>query len=148
MPIDHLPVRLRSPARRLRDWLLTDAPAMVIIGAGVLIRGISYSVLLGSPPATGSHPAELALPMHLWAIIWITVGAGLLLASARHTGIIAAVMLGLGISLNAIWGFSFLASTFVDSPRAYVTAVGYLSLVGLVAWAVWRGRTGQVRRGA
>lgn len=146
MPIERLPLRLRSPARCVRDWLLTDAPAMVIVGAGVLIRGVSYSALLGPPPAIGSHPAELALPMHLWAIIWITVGVGLLVASIRHTSIVAAVLLGLGISLNAIWGISFLASTFVDSPRAYVTAVGYLSLVGLVAWAVWRGRTGQVRR--
>ncbi len=146
MPIEFLPTVLRSPARRVRDWLLTDAPVLVIVGLTVIIRGVSYSPFFGAPPARGSHPAEAALPMSVWAIIWIITGVVILFASCKPTSIIAAVSLGLGIGLHVVWGLSFLLSTWQDNPRGYVSAVGYLGTSALVAWAVWRGRAGQVRR--
>lgn len=146
MPIDILPTPLRYPARRVRDWLLTNAPVLVIVGLTVIIRAVSYSPFLGAPPARGTHPAEAALPMNIWAVIWIITGVVILCAAVKPTSFLAALSLGAGIGLHVVWGLSFLLSTWQDNPRGYVSAVGYLGISALVAWAVWRGRAGQVRR--
>ncbi|CAM5462823.1 hypothetical protein [Corynebacterium variabile] len=72
MPIDHLPRRLCGPAERIRDGLLTDATALVILGAGMIARGISYSDIAG--PGPSGHPAESWMTMGTWSIVWVAVG--------------------------------------------------------------------------
>ena len=146
MPIEHLPSRLRPPARRLRDFLTSDAPALIILGLGILARGLSYSPhILGPAPRIGGHPAEAALPMPTWSIIWVAVGVVCLIGAVWSRRKVAALAIGLGVGLNMLWAGSFVAATITgDMPRGWVSAVGYASVALLVVWAVWRGARAEV----
>lgn len=138
MPIELLPQPLRWWARWVRTFCLSDGVALLVLGLGIIARGVSYV-----PAAQGrsvSHPAEGALPMSVWASIWIGVGVVCLVAAVWHDSVVAAVALGLGVGLNLLWAGSFLAATINGSmPRGWVSAVGYMSIAALVLWSTWRG---------
>ena len=105
MPIELLPQPLRWWARRVRTFCLSDGVALLVLGLGIIARGVSYV-----PAAQGrsvSHPAEGALPMSVWAIIWIGVGVVCLVAAVWHDSAVAAVALGLGVGRNLLWAGSF-----------------------------------------
>lgn len=142
MPIDHLPRRWQPPLERLRAFLFTDATALLILGVSIILRGISYI-----PHEIGgridTHPAEGALPISAWAVIWIGVGILCLVSVPWHEGPVAAVALGLGIGLNALWAASFFTASITgDMPRGWVTGTGYLALALAVLWGVWRDKRG------
>ena len=141
MPIDHLPQRWQPPLIRLRAFLFTDATALLILGVSIILRGISYLSLTGG--GVSSHPAEGALPIGVWAIIWIGVGVLCLVAAPWHKGPVAAVALGLGIGLNALWAASFFTATITgEMPRGWVTGTGYAAVALLALWSVWRDKRG------
>ena len=146
MPVLFLPARWHPPARRLRNFLLTDATALLILGIGILFRGLSYAPgVLGPAPQGGSHPAEVMLPINAWAAVWIISGVACVVAAFTKSPVVDAVALGLGVALNIAWGASFIAATIIgDSARGWVSAVGYFSIAALVLWAVWRGKRGDV----
>lgn len=139
MPIDHLPVRLRSPAEKARDLLMTDAGVMIILGIALIIRGASYYAL-------GTHilvnPLDLYLPTWVVAGWWITVGAALLGASRWQATMVGRLVLTLGVATLTLWG-----SLFLFAPPAAFAQRGiiYLALAAVVIWAVWRGRRGEIR---
>lgn len=140
VPIDHLPPRIRRPAEKLRCFLLTDATALIILGMSIILRGVSYIPYeLGGRIDT--HPAEGALPLSAWAVIWIGVGVLCIVAVPWHQGPVAAVAIGLGLGLNGLWAASFLTASLTgEMPRGWVTAIGYAALALTVLWAVWRGK--------
>lgn len=147
MPVD----KIRNPtmsrwAYRLRSWGLTDGPLLLIIGGEVITRGVSYAGLSG-----GSHPAESALPMDAWAVIWIIVGIWCLVTAPKPHLLPAQLALSAGVGLNVLWAGSFLAASFfTDQSRGWVTAVGYAALSLVVMWSIWRGRRahGEPRKAA
>ncbi len=137
MPIEHLPPRIRRPAERLRGFLLTDATALLILGVSIILRGVSYMPALGG--GVSSHPAEGALPISVWAVVWIGVGVLCLVAAPWHKGPVAAVALGLGLGLHALWAASFFTASITgDMPRGWVTGTGYATVALAVLWGVWR----------
>ena len=141
MPIVHLPRSWQPPLVRLRDFLLTDATALLILGVSIVLRGISYMPVMGG--GVSSHPAEGALPIEVWAVVWIGVGVLCLLATPWHAGPVAAVALGLGVGLNALWAVSFFASSVTGGmSRGWVTGTGYATVALVVLWAVWRDKRG------
>lgn len=143
MPIEHLPPRLRSPAERLRGFLLTDATVMLILGVSIILRGVSYMPIMGG--GVSSHPAEGALPISVWAIVWTGVGVLCLASSPWHEGPVAAVALGLGIGLNALWAASFFTASITgDMSRGWVTGTGYGTVAVVVLWSVWRHKRGGI----
>ena len=146
MPIQYLPASVQPTARRLRGWALTDAPALVILGVGLLLRGVSYMpYLMGDSPS--SHPAEGFFPIHIWGVIWIVVGLACLVATVWER--LAPAAIGAGVGLHAIWAMSFLADSMIEqSPRGWLPAVGYASVALLVMWAVWRGSREEIPEGA
>ncbi len=146
MPIQFLPASVQPTARRLRGWALTDAPALLILGAGLLLRGLSYMpCLMGDSPS--SHPAEGFFPIQVWGVIWIVVGIACLVATVWERAAPAAI--GAGVGLHAIWAMSFVADSIIDhSPRGWLPAVGYASTALLVLWAVWRGSREIIPEGA
>lgn len=146
MPIEHLPRQLRTPAKRLRSFLMSDAPALIILGIGTMSLGLLYSPhVFGRPPRSGGHPAEAALSMPTWSIIWVSVGALCLIAAVWSRRKIAALAVGLGVGLNMLWAGSFVAATITgDMDSGWVIAVGYASVSLLVIWAVWRGSRAEV----
>lgn len=146
MPIQYLPASVQPTAYRLRGWALTDAPALVILGIGLLLRGVSYMPhLVGDSPS--SHPAEGFFPIQVWGVIWAAVGIACLVATVWERAAPAAI--GAGVGLHAIWAMSFVADSIIDhSPRGWLPAVGYASTALLVMWAVWRGSREIIPEGA
>lgn len=139
MPIDHLPVRLRSPAERARNLLMTDAGVMLILGVTMIIRGVSYYSL-------GAHvlvnPLDTELPSWVASGWWISVGVALVVSSWWQATAPARVILMLGVGTLAAWG-----SLFLFAPPAAFAQRGiiYLALATVIVWSVWRGRRGEVR---
>lgn len=136
MPIEHLPPSVRPAARRVRDWARTVGPALLILGAGAIARGISYTPLLMSEHARQAHPVEGTLPMGVWAWVWIIAGAAAVVAAWWPRA--APVAVGACVGLNLLWGGSFIADAIAESSvRGWLPAVGYLSIAALVLWGVW-----------
>lgn len=147
MPIEHLPTRMQPAALRVRDWCLTNGPALIILGGGIIARGVSYIPGESGIPSPASHPAEMLLPIGWWAVIWITIGVVCLIAAAVPRVQPAAV--GAGVGLHSIWALSFLADSIAyGSPRGWIPAVGYASIALLVMWSVWRGSREIIPEGA
>lgn len=144
MPIKHMPESWQPKLTHVRNFLRSDATALLILGVGILIRGLSYIPgVLGPAPLGGSHPAEFMLPLHVWAVIWVSIGLGCIAAAFANSRLADAVGIGFGVGLNAAWGSSFLGDTvFGDSSRGFVSSIGYLSVALLVVWAIWRGKRG------
>lgn len=144
MPLEHLPERWQPRAYRVRDFLMTDATAQIVMGIVILLRGMSYApVILGPPPLHGSHPAENILPLNVWAAIWIGVGVVCVAAPFTRRARLEAASIGAGVFLHMLWGFSFLSLTLLgEAERSWVTSLGYFATAFLVAWAVWRGKRG------
>ena len=140
VPINHLPKALRPAACRLRDWCLGIGPALVILSVGAVARGITYlPPLLNESTMSRSHPVEGTLSMAVWGWVWIIAGVAALVAVFWER--IAPVAVGAGVGLNILWGASFIWDAIVrESSRGWLPAVGYLSVAGLVSWAVWRGQ--------
>lgn len=146
MPIDHAPRAWRPWLYRVRRWALTDAPALVILGVGLILRGVSYiPSLVGESPS--SHPAEEFFPIQVWGVIWIAAGLACLAATVWERAAPAAI--GAGVGLHAIWAMSFVADAIAEhSPRGWLPAVSYASVALLVIWAVWRGSREEIPEGA
>ena len=143
MPIDHLPRRLQPAADRIRGFLLTDATALVILGAGMIARGISYSDRVG--PGPSGHPAESWMTMGTWSIVWVAVGVLCLGIAPWHRTLTAAISVGAGVGLHLLWGLSFLWQSIEEHSRTWVSSIGYFMIVALVSWAVWRGSRIEIR---
>ena len=128
---------MRGIVARLKLFCLSDGVALLVLGLGILARGVSYTP--HSPKTPAGHPAEDALPMSVWAGIWIGVGLACIVAAWWAESLAAAVALGVGVGLNLLWAGSFIAATVSgDMPRGWVTAVGYISVSLLVMWSTWR----------
>lgn len=142
MPIDHLPRRWRPAAERVRAFALTDATVLLILGAGCLARGISYSGLT----STATHPAEAWMSMGTWSSVWIALGVLCIGVAPWHRSATAALAVAAGVSLHMLWGFSFLWATMDGTmPRGWVSSLGYFMVTSLVAWSVWRGSRTEIR---
>lgn len=139
MPIEHLPPRVRPTARRVRDWARTVGPALLILGAGAIARGVTYLPALMSEHARQAHPVEGTLTMDTWAWVWIVAGVTAVVAAWWSRA--APVAVGACVGLNLLWGASFIADAIAKSSvRGWLPAVGYISIALLVLWAVWFGR--------
>lgn len=147
MPLQYLPASVQPTARRIRGWALTDAPAILILGLGLIARGVTYMPVYFGGPGPGSHPAETFVSMDVWANIWIA--SGIICLTALAFPKLAPAAIGVGVGLHAIWAMSFVADSIVDrSPRGWLPAVGYASIALLVMWAVWRGSREIIPEGA
>lgn len=139
MPIDHLPIRLRSPAERIRAYLITDAGVMIILGISMIARGLSYLSL-------GQHVLVNPIDTHIspWVLAswWLIVGISLVVASWWQASAVSRIILMIGVSTLAAWG-----SAFIFAPPAAFSQRGiiYLALAAVVVWSVWRGRRGEIR---
>ncbi|PLV98749.1 hypothetical protein BRL53_08940 [Corynebacterium ulcerans] len=147
MPIERLPTSVQPTARRMRAFLMTDSTAIIILGIGILARGLSYlPIVLGPPPSRGSHPAEGLLPIEAWGLVWVIVGILCLLAAFTKQQVLEVLALCAGVALDCLWGFSFIQGAIIagQGSRLWVSSIGYFSIVALVMWAVWRGKRGDI----
>lgn len=140
MPIERLPTRVQPAAYRLRAIIMSDATLLAVIGIMGVVRGISY---LDDPLFT--HPAELWLSLHVWAIIWIISGTLCLVAAVFYRSTFSAVMIGLLVGLYILWGCSFALQSLADGAALWASATHYWGIATVTTWAVWRGSRMQIR---
>lgn len=100
--------------------------ALVVFAYGALSRGIAY---IDAPQTGLTTFVDALVPLHVWAVVWTAAGT-LMIAGIWHR-LIARVALGLGGTLWAVWGLSYMAATIVgDSSRGWVTGSAMLTLAG------------------
>lgn len=122
---------------RIERAVASDATGLVILGLSALVRGISY--FRANPERIPAHWLEGQLSPTSWAWVWIVIGVGCLIATCVPR--ILPITVGLAVGLNSLWALSFLILWATgDSPRAYVSALGYLATAGLATWGFGRGR--------
>lgn len=105
--------------------------ALSMSAAGAAIRGIAY---LDAPNTRYTTFIDAWIPLHLWAFIWLTAGA-LMLIGVWHR-LVARWGLSLGVGLWGAWAVSYTASwVFGDQSRGWVTAAAFALIAGLT-WIV------------
>lgn len=138
MPIEHLPPRLRPPARKISDWSFTVGPELLLFAFGAIARGISYLPVLMSESAQKAHPVEGTLPMSVWAWVWMVTGVAIIISVWWRDA--APLAVGVGVALNVMWGGSFIADAIIrHSARGWLPAVGYISVPIFVLLALRKG---------
>lgn len=140
MPIEHLPKAWRPPARRVRDWLRTDAGIMLIL-AGFFLTRAGAGVAGGRAPLQ-AHLLEQMMPAWALTAVWIVIGV-LLSWAAFHEGArwsrwVLAVAVG--------WCAGWAAFTLLASTRNFeVFGAAHACIALLVMHSVWKGRSGEIR---
>ncbi|AOD23801.1 hypothetical protein IM25_21285 [Rhodococcus sp. p52] len=116
--------RTRPQHRKLRIAVLLTAAWCS------LLRGIAYL------PSTDGNPIYLTyvdwwLPMHAWAVLWIT--GGIALAGAPVYPRLAVPAMSVFVGMTTLWSVSYLMSwIFLDSPSSWLTGS---TLAGMAVFA-------------
>lgn len=108
---------------RLRVATLTVGSAVVVA------RGAAY---LGAPTTGGLTTfVDGLVPLHVWALVWITAGAAIFCGIWSRT--LARVAMSCGAALWSVWGLSYIWATIVgDSTRGWVTGATMLGMAGFM----------------
>lgn len=127
MPVDRIPTRWRPAAYRLRNYLLTDATAVAILGVGIAGWGIGRIKEWG--------------PLSL---LWLTLG--MVCAVAPMIWPRRGELIGLTVGVMANLGLAFHSaiSALIGGTPAGSPAAAHFSVVVLAMWAVWRGKRGDL----
>src|SRR5690625_2987241 len=110
------------------------ATALTLIAVGTTSRGLAY---IDAPDTSLTTFVDGLIPLHAWAIVWITAGLAVFAGIwSRWAARIAGMLAG---SLWAVWSASFLLSwvlhilpwTEGGAPRGWVTGTALLTIAGL-----------------
>lgn len=119
--------------RRAKHSLLSPRGwGLATMGAAGLARAWSYlEPGLDAPPNQLAYVGEL-IPITIYAFMWLLVGLG-----CWHAIVAARVMpyaVAAFVGMHLLWALSFFASwAFLDSGRAWVSAISYTALAILGA---------------
>ncbi|WNO28339.1 membrane protein [Corynebacterium phage PSonyx] len=127
---------------KMERLVTSDYFGLLILGVISIVRAISYfDVDANRSPA---HWLEGLLPAHVWAWVWLT--GGVLCLIAIQLSKIMPLVAGFVVGLNALWALSFIMLwASGDSPRGYVSALGYAGVALLAIWGFGRPQEIQVR---
>lgn len=102
--------------------------ALAVVANSVITRGLAYI----DAPSTGLTTfVDRLVPLPVWAVVWITAGA-LVVVGMWHR-IVARWAIALSSSLWVVWGISYMWATIIgDQTRGWVTGAAMLSLGGLM----------------
>lgn len=135
MPIDKIPPRVRPFAYKVRDWLKTDSPPMMLLGVSALFTGIAYVV---NPPDPPLHPIEHVTFVGFFGVLWIIVGVMLLATSGFSRTKMAALSLSVGVILCFTWSGSLFTKFLLEHTlSSFARALQYATLGFLVMYIVW-----------
>src|SRR5690625_4683989 len=117
----------------------SDNAGLAILGITALVRAVSYAPFFVDASRNPAHWLEGLLPAPAWSIVW------LLIAVACMAAIIAPrllpVAVGMTVAISAKWALSFFGITITcESPRGYVSGLGYAAVAFLTMWGFGRGR--------
>ena len=137
MPIERLPTKVRPDAYRLREWMKTDAPPIIILGLMSIIVGIAYVSTAPIPPY---HPIEMVTFIGFFGVLWICDGLVLLVCAFRPRSKVSGLAVGIAVGLCYAWAGSLVAQFMIvpDHSIRYLSRAALYVVVGtLVLYVVW-----------
>lgn len=128
---------------RTARWLVSDAAGLLALGSISIARGISYTPILVDPTRKPTHFMESVLNPPAWAVVWILMG--LLCLCATWVPKLVPPAVGAVVGLHSMWALSFIFVTILDdSPRGWVSSLGYIGISVMTLYAYGRGQASQV----
>ena len=131
-----MPHRIWGKASRV---VTSDRAGLAILGLAALVRAVSYAPWFVNTERTPAHWLEGLLPAPAWSIVWLLIAVACM--AAIITPRLLPIAVGLTVAINAMWALSFIGITITgESPRGYVSALGYAGVAFLTMWGFGRGR--------
>ena len=131
-----MPSRIWGKASRV---VTSDQAGLAILGLSALVRAVSYAPWFVNTDRTPAHWLEGLLPAPAWAIVWLFIAV--VCMAAIITPRLLPIAVGLTVAINTLWALSFIGITITgESPRGYVSALGYAAVAFLTMWGFGRGR--------
>ena len=131
-----MPHRIWGQASRV---VTSDQAGLAVLGVSALVRAVSYAPWFVNTDRTPAHWLEGLLPAPALAIVWLLIAAACM--AAIITPRLLPIAVGLTVAINAMWALSFIGITITgESPRGYVSALGYAAVAFLTMWGFGRGR--------
>ena len=131
-----MPHRIWGKASRV---VTSDQAGLAVLGVSALVRAVSYAPWFVNTDRTPAHWLEGLLPAPAWSIVWLLIAVACM--AAIITPRLLPVAVGLAVAINTLWGWSFIGITITgESPRGYVSALGYAAVAFLTMWGFGRGR--------
>ena len=131
-----MPRRIWEKASRA---VTSDKAGLAILGSAALVRAVSYAPWFVNTARDPAHWLEGLLPAPAWGVVWLVIAVACMAAIIAPRLLPMAV--GMTVAINALWALSFTALTFTgESPRGYVSALGYAAVALLTMWGFGRGR--------
>lgn len=128
---------------RAERFVRSDAMGLLILAVATIARGVSYLRPFVNPDRDPAHWLEGLLQPTLWAWVWIA--GGLLALASCFIDRLQPAALGITVGLHTAWAFSFIGGTMTgDSPRAWVSAISYITILALSLWAFGRGQREEI----
>ena len=131
-----MPSRIWGKASRV---VTSDQAGLAILGVSALVRAVSYAPWFVNTERTPAHWLEGLLPAPAWSIVWLFIAV--VCMAAVITPRLLPIAVGLTVAINTLWALSFIGITITgESPRGYVSALGYAAVAFLTMWGFGRGR--------
>ena len=117
----------------------SDNAGLAILGLTAIVRAVSYTPGFVNTDRNPAHWLEGLLSAPAWAIVWLVIAVACM--AAIITPRLLPIAVGLTVAINAMWALSFIGITITgESPRGYVSALGYAAVAFLTMWGFGRGR--------
>lgn len=117
----------------------SDQAGLAVLGVTALVRAVSYAPFSVDATRKPAHWLEGLLPAPAWSIVWLLIAAACMVAIIAPR--LLPIAVGLTVAINAMWALSFIGITITgESPRGYVSALGYAAVAFLTMWGFGRGR--------
>lgn len=137
MPIERLPTKVRPYAYRVREWMKSDAPPIIILGLMSIIIGIAYVVSAPIPPY---HPIEMVTFIGFFGVLWICDGVVLLACTFHPRSKLSGIAVGIAVGLCYAWAGSLVAQFIIEEGHSirYLSRAAIYVVVGtLVLYIIW-----------
>lgn len=117
----------------------SDQAGLAVLGVTAFVRAVSYAPFFVDTTRNPAHWLEGLLPAPAWSIVWLLIAVACMVAII--TPRLLPIAVGLTVAINSMWALSFIGITITgESPRGYVSALGYAAVAFLTMWGFGRGR--------
>lgn len=117
----------------------SDKAGLAVLGVTAFVRAVSYAPFFVDTTRNPAHWLEGLLPAPAWSVVWILIAVACM--AAIITPRLLPIAVGMTVAINAMWALSFIGITITgESPRGYVSALGYAAVAFLTMWGFGRGR--------
>ena len=131
-----MPRQILEKASRV---VTSDQAGLAVLGVTALVRAVSYAPFSVDTTRNPAHWLEGLLPAPAWSIVWLIIAVACM--AAIITPRLLPMAVGMTVAINAMWAISFIGITITgESPRGYVSALGYFAVAFLTMWGFGRGR--------